>query len=306
MTREAIEAEQAHGSSDDSPTPTIMPQHVEAPPVRSCVVIAGMHRSGTSSICGTLAQLGLQRPLRELPPQLDNPTGFFEPKVIVELHERLLASLGSEWFSWKPLPDGWLQRETTQEFGRQLKAAFAEDYVIPGTPFVKDPRICGILDLWKQILHEMNLRTLVLIPFRDPLEVAESLKARNGFDVQQSMLVWLRHVLDAELGSRGIDRLFVEYGPHLPILPRLRDVLRERSIPVLEAASGLGFSDITLRHHQMSILQTAEDDASKLWFRDAFKALKMLADDPNDSGAIDRLDNIQQTFRIAASCFGLL
>jgi hypothetical protein len=55
-------------------------------------------------------------------------------------------------------------------------------------------------------MQDIGVVTKVVIPVRSPLEVATSLKKRNAFSLNRGMLLWLRHVLDAERDSRGMDR----------------------------------------------------------------------------------------------------
>jgi len=62
----------------------------------STVCIAGMHRSGTSMVARLLSDCGvyLGSPQDLLPPQPDNPKGYFEHKGMLALNEALLEHLG--------------------------------------------------------------------------------------------------------------------------------------------------------------------------------------------------------------------
>ena len=64
---------------------------------RSSVVvpILGMHRSGTSMFTRALNLLGLELGQPLLPPQLDNPRGFWENEFFFSLDVKLLRGLGS-------------------------------------------------------------------------------------------------------------------------------------------------------------------------------------------------------------------
>ena len=50
--------------------------------IREVIVVLGMHHSGASALTGALGVLGAQLPARQMPPQPDNPTGFFELEKI--------------------------------------------------------------------------------------------------------------------------------------------------------------------------------------------------------------------------------
>src|SRR5581483_5443085 len=76
---------------------------------------------------------------------------------------------------------------------------------------VKDPRLCRLIPLWLAALERYGARPSFVITTRNPLEVAGSLRARNGFSATKSYLLWLRHLLDAERDSRGFPRVFTSY-----------------------------------------------------------------------------------------------
>lgn len=77
--------------------------------------------------------------------------------------------------------------------------------------FIKDPRICRFVPFMSSILAEMNISPVAFVPVRNPLEVAYSLKRRDDIALPKSLLLWLRHVLDAEYHSRHMPRYFL---PH--------------------------------------------------------------------------------------------
>ncbi|HJX24749.1 MAG TPA: hypothetical protein VJ252_01225, partial [Chthoniobacterales bacterium] len=64
---------------------------------RKAVVILGMHRSGTSALCGALDLLGVDFGERLMPANHANEKGYWEHEEIVRFHDDLLSSLGSRW-----------------------------------------------------------------------------------------------------------------------------------------------------------------------------------------------------------------
>src|SRR5690606_20636375 len=76
---------------------------------------------------------------------------------------------------------------------------------------LKDPRICRLLPFWIEVLEGFGAIPHVVCPIRNPLEVAASLKSRNGTDASLGQLIWLRHVLEAEIASRDLPRAFIRY-----------------------------------------------------------------------------------------------
>src|SRR3546814_11055533 len=59
--------------------------------------------------------------------------------------------------------------------------------------------------------ESFGIEPLVVFAWLDPFQVAHSLRNRNQFSRDKGLLLWLRHVLDAERDSRGLPRCFVSY-----------------------------------------------------------------------------------------------
>jgi hypothetical protein len=78
-------------------------------PLRSCdpIFVVGMHRSGTSAIARLLNLLGVDLGDDLLPSAVDNETGFWESRRVVEANDAILATLSSRWDSPPRLPEGW-------------------------------------------------------------------------------------------------------------------------------------------------------------------------------------------------------
>ena len=172
-------------------------------PKRTAYVVLGMHRSGTSSVAGTLALLGAAAPRTLMRPAEDNPKGFWESEVVTAFNDRLLAAAGSSWNDWRRLdPSALSDPGWSEEAARVLDAEFGG----AGAIVLKDPRICRFFPFWRRVLGAAGYAPLIVMPIRDPLEVAASLNARNGMDPARALRLWLRHVLDAEAASRGLPR----------------------------------------------------------------------------------------------------
>lgn len=73
---------------------------------KTALVVLGMHRSGTSSVAGALALLGAAPPRTLMEPGEDNPRGFWESLVLMEVNDSLLAAGASNWRDWRPSSSG--------------------------------------------------------------------------------------------------------------------------------------------------------------------------------------------------------
>ena len=178
---------------------------------KTAILILGMHRSGTSAITRCLNLLGVDLGSNLMPAAGDNELGFWENSTLVDINERLLASLGSSWDDPSLLPPEWWKLETVQPFKAELLSVLALETGESAIWAFKDPRLCVLLPLWKEILGEAGQKVLAVLPVRNPLEVASSLAKRNGTPLWKAQFLWLKHTLLAEKESRGIPRAFVSY-----------------------------------------------------------------------------------------------
>ncbi|MBX3477003.1 MAG: hypothetical protein KF910_05320 [Brevundimonas sp.] len=170
---------------------------------RTAYVVLGMHRSGTSSVAGTLALLGAAPPRTLMRPAEDNPRGFWESEVVTAFNDRLLAAAGSSWDDGRRLDPARLSDPAwASEAAGVLHAEFGDADAI----VLKDPRLCRFFPFWRRVLQGAGYAPVVVAPIRDPLEVAASLNARNGMDPARAVRLWLRHVLEAERAGRGLPR----------------------------------------------------------------------------------------------------
>lgn len=177
----------------------------------TAVIVLGMHRSGTSALAGMLDILGVQFGKSLLPPAVDNPRGFWEHEAIVDLNDRILAALGSSWDDVRPMPDSWWTDERVTPIRAEIVRILRQDFGSVRLWGLKDPRICKLLPLWYDILDQLGCQACFVLIHRHPLEVAQSLKRRDGFDARKSGLLWLEHNLLSEKWTRGRSRIFASY-----------------------------------------------------------------------------------------------
>ena len=71
---------------------------------RHIVLIAGMHRSGTSALTRLINLFGAGLASDLLPAKSDNVKGFWESRRIVDIHDAFLHAVGSAWDDVAPLP----------------------------------------------------------------------------------------------------------------------------------------------------------------------------------------------------------
>lgn len=175
--------------------------------MKTALVVLGMHRSGTSSVAGVLTLLGAAAPRTLMAPADDNPRGFWESHVVMVLNDVLLAEAGSSWNDWRRLPRAPAPVAARDRIIQTLVDEFGDAETI----VLKDPRMCRLFPAWRGAMEQAGYRPLIITPLRHPSEVAASLVARNPISREQSLRLWLRHVLDAEIASRSLPRHFMRW-----------------------------------------------------------------------------------------------
>ena len=178
---------------------------------RVAILVAGMHRSGTSALSRMLASLGCDLPKTLLEPNEYNVTGYWESKKITSLNDELLESAGSSWDDWEPFNADWYASPLRDDFSGRAQSLLESEFGDSRLLVLKDPRVCRLLPFWLDALTEFGVSVRVALPIRNPLEVAASLEKRDAIHRSVGLLIWLRHVLEAEAGSREFPRTLVRF-----------------------------------------------------------------------------------------------
>jgi hypothetical protein len=162
-----------------------------------------MHRSGTSSVAGLLARMGAwPGEASALLVGPDNPRGHYE---LAELHSACLRRLEAAGGDWKNPPTA-APVDAIDAFRRETAAVL--ETLEPRRPwFIKEPRLC----LLARELLPLLTRPVFVHVVRDPLEVADSLAARDGLSREHSLTLWERYSRAAFTATRGWPRVLVDY-----------------------------------------------------------------------------------------------
>lgn len=175
------------------------------------VVVLGMHRSGTSLVAGWIAELGFAIPGPVNPPLPDNPAGYHEPREVVAMHDDFLHGIGRSWSDPRPLTNADLEGVEAAATADRI-ADWADRMLADDLPWVlKDPRMCRLMPLWKKTWENLAVEPVVVLVQRSPIAVAESLRRRDGLSRPRSLLLWLRHSLEAEAATRGLRRTSLRF-----------------------------------------------------------------------------------------------
>ena len=119
-----------------------------------------------------------------MPAQADNPDGFWEHLGFVALNDELLSQLGGAW-DLPPKSDESFAHAQLDPL-RMKARLLIERFNSAGLWGWKDPRNSLTLPFWHDLLPGM--KTLIMV--RNPLEVAHSMKERNGTSYSFGLRLW--------------------------------------------------------------------------------------------------------------------
>jgi hypothetical protein len=245
------------------------------------VFVLGMHRSGTSAASRLLDLLGFSvGPDADLlPADESNPTGFWESAPLVRLNRDILRALGGYWSAPPMIGEGW---ERAPELDPLQPAAvdivrslFAADQWA-----CKDPRNCLTLPFW---LRLVAVPVAVVLVHRNPLEVAESLEARDGLPIPLGLGLWERYVRHALEAARDHPVFVTSYEQLLLDPPawceQVGDFLRDRGAEVKAVPPGeaTSFVQTTLRHSEFDTDAAFAHEAVSEAQRTLYAAVQALA-----------------------------
>jgi glycosyltransferase involved in cell wall biosynthesis len=243
---------------------------------KSPVVVAGMHRSGTSLVASIVSAVGIAMGEQLLAVDRNNPRGYWEDLDFLELDRRMLVEA--------TLPDdgghrdwGWteserLDRDRFEEFREPAQALIAGRAGSEGRWGWKDPRTTLLLDFWDPLLGD----PLYVFAYRFSWEVADSMQ-RLGADVflrhpDYAYRIWTfynRHLLDFHRRHR--DRsLLVSTDALLRQPERLRELLAGRfgldgaGAPVQEILDGELFQRLDGDDPLVSLTAATHPDCAAL------------------------------------------
>lgn len=272
-------------------------------------MVVGMHRSGTSALAGTLALRGACPPEDPIKATAHNEKGHFESLAVVRVTKQMHRDLDTCWYDLRPVDLEKRGQTLGAQFRQNLCGAIQTSFGNASTLLLKDPRISRFVPLACAVLEDIGAAPYIIVCIRNPLEVAKSLETRNGMSIQHGCNLWLRYMLDAEFGSRGFPRTFVNYTEFLSdwrgTLSRFE---RQLDVTIASGADEPGkvdaFLDGALHHEHSTIDDLRQRFGETSWVYRCYAALGRLVDSPDDEDAMRSLDDIRTAFTEASLSFG--
>lgn len=209
-----------------------------ATPDRRIVFVVGPGRSGTSTMAGALSYSGYQVP-QAIKGNETNPSGFFEPRWVVNFHRTLLRKTGVRTLDTDPTILERMDAVAADEKVRdELRTWLSgrldkHDHLV-----IKDPRMVWFTSLWVSVAQELGQDPGFVVMLRHPSEVSSSRSEYYNAREVTGVAGWINVALMTETLTAGSPRSLVHY-PNLTAdwrteLIRTRDLLGLRLDPAPE------------------------------------------------------------------------
>lgn len=273
------------------------------------LLILGMHRSGTSALTRVLSLMGYELPQYVTGKSDGNVTGHWESALISELNDNIFQELGLVWYSWSPFKLELLSTKYKMQIIDDFADKLAAEFPTPKDFVLKDPRLCRTAPIFLKAIKNTNASPKIIIPVRNPLEVADSLAARDNISKEQSALIWLRYILDAEFSSRKYPRVFMFFDELLESPEETLEVIFKTlniSPPTTFKENQKEierFLNRKIKHHSYQRGDVILDSAMRGWVSRTFSELIKLIENPYNEASLLKLDDIRGDFNEAAPLF---
>lgn len=177
-----------------------------------CVLVLGMHRTGTSTISGILNILGVDLGNKLLLPSRDNPKGYFEHSDIVSLNKAFLNShnLDDDGLLGE-LPTDWLYDNRTEDFKNKIRDLILRDFSASEIFGLKDPRISILLPAYLEVFKELGIELRVIIANRNIQDVINSLHKRGVVSLFDSVIAYKYYYRIIKSYAESLYHIHVHY-----------------------------------------------------------------------------------------------
>ena len=284
------------------PAPRRCGAALSARPARICIVVCGMHRSGTSALTRVVNLLGTDIAGDLIPAHPENIRGYWESAAVIRIHNDLLNAIGcakDDPLDPISFPAGWDNSRAAQCAKRRIANLVTRDFAGSSAFVVKDPRVSRLLPVWIDVLADLHIEPIILIPFRNPLEVAASLGQRTEIPLSKALLLYFHSYLEAELASRSVPRLFIKYHELLrdwrSCQNRISELSGERfpPPPAVTSAEIDQFLTNDLHHHRFSREQLANHPGVSVAIVEMFDRMSEAAETGDERRLRDSLDRFR-------------
>ncbi len=247
------------------------------------VVVLGMHRSGTSLVTSLVEATGFSCGKYPMKPSQDNPNGYWEDELIVDINNKLLSSLGYHWYSLVWLDLSSLKQSAIYEELHNIAIKYLNELFDGNKKIaIKDPRMCILLPFWLDVFSEIDAEIKFVLVKRNFFSTARSLVKRDQFDFEYvSQLIYLHWASIVQFLPKSYKSILIQYEE----VRRNEIEIRESLISFLGAVSHVRnvLFESELEHHAPA----STHDWGFCWQQ------KMLLEFPNAEVDVNRIQSLR-------------
>jgi glycosyltransferase involved in cell wall biosynthesis len=176
--------------------------------VRRQIIVLGMHRSGTSAVMRVLEFMGayVGEADQLTKPSSQNAHGFFERRDARRICDALLHGSDSDWWRISKFDLDTVPHSVIKDQRADIQQMI-EDLNTHDIWALKEPRLCLLLPIIIRFLRD----PVVVHVFRNPIEVARSLRFRNGFPTRAGLAMWEAYNIACLKHTKNVPRVSLNY-----------------------------------------------------------------------------------------------
>jgi hypothetical protein len=175
---------------------------------KTCFLIVGLPRSGTSSIAQFLDHLGVYfgDPSHFLDTsKLKHNPVFYELQWINNFNDQVIGVWGCTYVDDDVMPvETDFDRPEIESLRLELRKKLLEEFGDRPTMGVKDPRICFTFPLWRDVLTDLGYEIKTVLALRTPSAIIKSNRALMLGRLSRWQRFYARHLLAVRYFTRDV------------------------------------------------------------------------------------------------------
>ncbi|MAV58454.1 MAG: hypothetical protein CMG07_00685, partial [Candidatus Marinimicrobia bacterium] len=259
------------------------------------IIILGPHRSGTSLFAKFVSCYGYEFTENLIPKNKYNQKGYFEDKDIIDFNEKLLKSVNFTWnknqFIDNKLQNSKIITDVNLDLAKKLirNKLFQNNKII-----LKDPRFSILINFWKKVFSEIQVRTKYICLLRNPIEVSLSMLRRDTTSITYGLCLWSIYILEIIKNCNYNNFLFISLNTFQNNPEKTKEILNKYLSKKLEKdefekyLSDFYSKDLFSTRLNENILEN--EILINKEFRNIYQSLLSLVDDYNE----DNLFKVKQ------------
>jgi hypothetical protein len=182
---------------------------------KQMICITAAPRSGNSLFALALRAAGVNfGEDEEFRPALAglDPAATCEHLLLEEIQDQALSAFKQSWFRTGPLPPDWINHPAMITARENLKNALSWSSLgSTGDWGWKSVAGARLLPLWTSLAAELEVQPRLIIPLRNPLEIARSLQRGANLPIEQGLRLWTLHILSVLEQTPSQQHCFFSY-----------------------------------------------------------------------------------------------